>query len=106
MVPNKNYLDHVMELLAPVGGVSSKSMFGGYGLFHEGGMFALISGTGLFFKVDDSNRSAYEQAGSKQYKPMPYYQVPAEVLENTEKLLEWARLSIAVAHSSTGKKKK
>ena len=106
MVPDKSYLAHVMELLAPVGGVSSKSMFGGYGLFHEGDMFALISGTGLFFKVDDSNRAAYEQAGSKPYKPMPYYQVPAEVLEHTDRLLDWARLSMTVAHSSAGKNKR
>ena len=106
MAPNKEYLDYVMGLLAPAGGVSSKSMFGGFGLFHDGAMFALVSGASLFFKVDDSNRSGYEQAGSKQYKPMPYYQVPAEVLEDTAGLLDWARASMTVAHLSAGKKKK
>ena len=106
MAPNREYLDRVMGLLAPLGGVSGKSMFGGYGLFHDGDMFALISGTGLFFKADDSNRSGYEQAGSKQYRPMPYYQVPAEVLQDTVRLLDWARASLTVAHSSTGRKKR
>jgi DNA transformation protein len=95
-----------MDLLAPVGGITSKSMFGGYGIFHEGDMFALISGASLFFKVSDSNRSEYEQAGSKQYRPMPYYQVPSEVLEDTGRLPDWARTSISVAHSSASKKKK
>ncbi len=106
MAPNKDYMEYVMDLLAPIGGVSSKSMFGGYGLFQEGDTFALISGTGLFFKVDDTNRSGYEQAGSQQYKSMPYYQVPVEVLEDTEGLLDWAWTSIVVAHSSAGKKKR
>ncbi len=106
MAPDKAYLDRVMMRLVPLGSVSYKSMFGGYGLFHEGCMFALISGNGLFFKVDNSNRSLYEQNGCKQYKPMPYYQVPAEVFEDTTKLLDWARLSISVAHTSTGSKKR
>jgi DNA transformation protein len=106
MASDKDYLNYVMKLLSPIEGVSSKSMFGGYGLFHEGSMFALISGNGLFFKIDDSNRSLYEQAGSKQYKPMPYYQVPTEVLEDTGKLLDWANISISVAHSTVSKKKR
>jgi DNA transformation protein len=106
MAPNKDYLDYVTKLLSPIEGVSSKSMFGGYGVFHEGAMFALVSGTGLFFKVDDSSRPVYERAGSKQYKPMPYYQVPAEVLQDTGKLLDWAQTAVSVAHSTNSKKKR
>ena len=106
MAPNKEYLDSIMKLLAPLGSVSVKSMFGGSGLFHEGAMFALISGTGLFFKVDDSNRSLYEQAGSKRHGPMPYYLVPTEVFQDVTKLLDWARKSISIAHSNVGKKKR
>ena len=105
MAPNKEYLDNVMKLLAPLGSISVKSMFGGFGLFHEGAMFALISGTGLFFKVDDSNRPKYEAAGSKKYGPMPYYLVSKEVFQDTPKLLDWARESISIAHSNTDKKK-
>jgi len=58
-----------MKLLSPLGSINSKPMFGGLGVFHEDAMFVLISGTGLFFKVDDSNRAAYEQEICKQYKP-------------------------------------
>ncbi len=79
-------------------------MFGGYGIFHEGCMFALISGNGLFFKIDDSNKPLYEKSGSKQYKPMHYYQVPAEVFENTTKLLEWAQQSVLIAHATSKKR--
>ena len=106
MAADGNFLGQVMDLLTPIGGVSSKAMFGGHGIFHEGQMFALLKGTGLFFKVDDSNRLDYEKAGSKQYKPMPYYQVPVDVLSNTVVLLGWARASIQIAHESETKKKR
>ncbi|MBI2935140.1 MAG: TfoX/Sxy family protein, partial [Chloroflexi bacterium] len=68
--------------------------------------FALISGAGLFFKADASNISGYQQAGSRQYKPMPYYQVPADIVADAAKLREWARASVAVAQATATKKKK
>lgn len=106
MAADKELHERVLGLLAPLGGVSSKSMFGGFGIFHEGDMFALISGHALFFKVDDSNRARYEAAGSKQYKPMPYFQVPESILRDSEGFLDWARESVSVAHASAGKKKR
>ncbi len=106
MTVDKGYLDHVMELLAPLGGVTSRAMFGGYGIFHEGDMFALISDSTLYFKVDESNLVAYENAGSKQFKPMPYYEVPADVMEDTALLQDWARTSIAIGHATASKKRR
>ena len=106
MAKNDDFLNRILGLLIPIGGVSSKAMFGGYGIFHMGDMFALIKGNGLFFKVDDSNRLDYEKAGSTQYKPMPYYQVPTKLLNNTKELLDWARTSITIAHSSRKKKER
>lgn len=106
MAADKDYMDYIMDLLAPLGEISGKAMFGGYGVFQEGSMFALISGSALYFKVDDSNRTAYEDVGSMQFKPMPYYEVPAEVMENTVKLNDWANVSIAIAHASAARKKR
>ena len=95
----------VMEMLTPLEGISSKSMFGGYGIFAEGSMFALVSGSALFFKVDDSNRPRFDAVDSKPYGSMPYYRVPVEVLEDHAELLDWAQASIAVAHSAPKKKR-
>lgn len=106
MADDKEFITRLIGLLSPLGGVTCKPMFGGYGIFHEGSMFALVKGTGLFFKVDDSNRSDYEEAGSKQYKPMPYFQVPANILADTSKLQEWARVSVRIAHAPPSPKKK
>lgn len=103
MPADENFLDGVLKMLAPLQGVTNKPMFGGYGIFKDTRMFALIKGNGLFFKVDDSNRADYEAAGRKQYKPMPYYQVPDEVLGNTGKLLSWAKASVQVANAAPSK---
>ena len=95
-----------MELLEPVGDVTSRAMFGGFGIFESGNMFVLISRDDrIYFKVDDSNRADYEAAASEQFKPMPYYEVPEEVLADEESFVAWAERSIAVAHSAAKRKK-
>ncbi|MBI2863681.1 MAG: TfoX/Sxy family protein [Chloroflexi bacterium] len=100
------FRDQVIESLAPLGDITSRSMFGGYGIFAGGDMFALISGSALFLKVDDSNRSIYETAGSKPYGSMPYYRVPGDILDDPDKLVELARLSIAIARATVKKKRR
>ena len=105
MAANREFLNHVMDLLTPLGGISNQAMFGGYGIYHEGDIFALITNTGLHFKVNETNRIAYQDAGSKQFKPMPYYEVPADVMEDNAMLHEWANISIAIGHATAKKKK-
>ena len=100
------YLDYVMELLSPIGEVAPRAMFGGYGIFHEGDMFGLVSGSNLYFKVGDLNRAAFENAGSPQFKPMPYYEVPADILEDSDAMENWARDAIEVGHATAKKKRR
>jgi DNA transformation protein len=105
-----DYRDWILELLGRVGGVTGRSMFGGYGLYLDGVFFAVIDDDTLFFKVDESNQPDYEAAGMQPFnpmadeKPMRYYEVPPDVLEDPEKLREWAGRSVAVARK--GKKKR
>lgn len=104
MAADAQVRDSVLEKLGSIEGITSKSMFGGYGIFAGGYMFALVSGNALFFKADDSNTAAFEAAGSKPYGRMPYYRVPEEVLSESARLLEWANTSIAIARKSPKKK--
>ncbi len=106
MTADTSYLNHVMDLLAPLGDIQNRAMFGGYGIFHEGDMFALISGSTLYFKVNESNLAAYEKAGSARFKPMPYYEVPAEIMEDSATLHDWARTSVAIGHATAKKKQR
>ena len=67
MKASPEYLEFVMEKLAPLGDITSRAMFGGYGIFHQGLMFALISEDTLYFKVNDSNREMYQKARSRLF---------------------------------------
>lgn len=90
--------------LMPLGDVSSRKMFGGYGIFESSAMFALVNSQGdLFLKVDDTNRSRYDNAGAKQHGKMPYFQVPSEVLEDSDALRDWAEVSLKIAHAAKKK---
>ncbi|MFC1913340.1 hypothetical protein ACFLX7_04025 [Chloroflexota bacterium] len=37
---------------------------------------------------------------------MPYYEVPAEIMEDTEKLLQWVLISAAIGHATAKKKRR
>jgi DNA transformation protein len=96
--------ERVVQALAPMGEVSSRKMFGGYGIFASSAMFALVNSQGdVFLKADDSNRSRFDDAGAKQHGKMPYFQVPSAVLEDVNSLHDWARTSIEIAHASKKK---
>jgi len=99
----RDFLEEVMKRLSPVGEVTSRSMFGGFGIFEARAMFALISKTTLYFKVDATTLPNYEKAKSTQHKPMPYYSVPPNVYKNTNKLLKWASEAITIDHASKKK---
>ena len=100
-----DYAAYVVDKLAGLGEVHGRAMFGGYGIFHEGLMFALISDGVLYFKVDDSNREMYETAGSSKFPHgISYWEVPTDIFEDTARLNEWANISIGVAQTKAKKK--
>lgn len=90
--------EDIQNRLATLGDIRVKKMFGGYGVFEEDKMFALIDSSGrVFFKVDDTNMARFEQAGSEKHARMPYFSVPEGVLSDDDLLEEWARLSIRIS---------
>ncbi|MHC4843515.1 MAG: TfoX/Sxy family protein [Planctomycetota bacterium] len=104
MSVSDEYITYVLDQLAGLGEVESRRMFGGAGIYCNGLFFAIIADDVLYFKVDDTNRAEYEEAGMEAFKPFPdkpevmsSYQVPVEVLENRDRLAEWASKSMNVA---------
>jgi DNA transformation protein len=104
MSVSDEYITYVLDQLVSLGEVESRRMFGGAGIYCNGLFFAIIADDVLYFKVDDTNRVEYEQAGMEAFKPFPdkpdvmsYYEVPVEVLENRKQLAEWADKSMNVA---------
>lgn len=103
MAVSSDYLDFVLEQLAPVGPLTSRRMFGGVGLYAQGLFFALIDDDTLYLKGDEALRPDFEAAGSHPFRPFPearpmaYWSAPAEALDEPDRLVDWAQRSIAVA---------
>lgn len=102
---SREFADYLVELLAPLGAVTAKRMFGGFGLYLDGLMFALIADDVLYVKADAANRAAFEaramppflyERGGKTVT-IAYHAVPAEALEDRNDLVSLARLGFAAA---------
>ena len=99
------FVTHVLDQLDAVGPVSARAMFGGFGLFLRGVMFALIADETLYFKTDAVNRAAFEEAGMAPFVyenkgrkvAMSYHEAPPDTLEDKEALAELARGAYAAA---------
>ena len=104
---------YVLEQLADAKRAKARPMFGGVGLYWDGSFFAVIDDDTVFFKVDDSTRPAFEQAGSgpfdpfKNGKPMRgYYELPPEILEDRAQLAIWRATAVEVARRAPSPKRR
>ncbi|MCH9050691.1 MAG: TfoX/Sxy family protein [Proteobacteria bacterium] len=105
MASRPEFGDHVLDLLAPLGPVTARRMFGGFGIYLDGVMFALIADDILYLKVDDRTRPDYEAAGSAPFRPrqkgkpftMPYWEAPLGALEDGDELCAWANGALGAA---------
>jgi DNA transformation protein and related proteins len=99
--------DYVVgDLLSLLGDrLTSKKMFGGYGLYLDTIIFAVIlSSDELCYKVGDHNRADFEKFGAKQWiytghknkKPtaMPYYYLPEDIMADSQEAVVWAEKAI------------
>lgn len=106
MAVSAEYRDYVMDLLAPLGGVAARRMFGGLGIYQGEVMFALVADDSLYFKVGEGNRGDFEAAGAGPFEyaakggrraVMSYHQVPIEVQEDPDDIVAWARKALDAA---------
>ncbi len=115
MVSTRNeFVDYVLETMSHWATVNARKMFGGYGLYREGLMFALITDDVLYFKADAANETRFEQVGSLPFVyqsanrtvRMSYWSAPAESLESPDEMGDWCHTAYAAAlraHAGTAK---
>lgn len=85
-----------LEKLGSIDGVTSKKMFGGHGIFHEGKMFGIVDSKGNYFlKADEALKPEFLEMGSEQHSRMPYYSIPNAILTSHDELISLAHKSIA-----------
>jgi DNA transformation protein and related proteins len=102
---NNDFIDYLQELFADFGAVTTRAMFGGHALYHDGVMFAVAFEDGLYLKVDSQTRALFEAEGCVPFvymqteKPltMSYWSAPAAALDSPQAMLPWARLAFEAA---------
>jgi DNA transformation protein len=98
-------LDWFRELLAPLGRITVRRMFGGAGLYADGLIVGLEVEGGLYLKTDDRTRAAFAEARGSPFvydgkgKPivMSYWTPPEEAMDSPEAMRPWARLAFEAA---------
>lgn len=107
------YLAYVLEQLAGLAGVSTRRMFGAVGLYSGEWFFGVVDDDTLFFKTDESNFPDYQARKMPRFMPTSkrpqgpkgYHQVPAEIIEDGEALVAWARKAVTVALAKAATRK-
>ena len=90
------FKDYVLDQLVDLRSVTYRAMFGGYGLYRHDIFFGIIHKSRLYFKTDRITALRYRDRGMKPFKPSAaqtlknYYEVPIEVLEDSDDLTTWA----------------
>lgn len=105
MSTDRAFVTYLLELLAPLHGITAKRMFGGYGLFREGLMFALVSNDTLYFKTDSQTLAYFTERELEPFSffkkseeiRTSYYRAPEEALDNSEEMCTWAAQAHQVA---------
>src|SRR5262245_118926 len=106
MAKSSPLLDYLCDQLAPLGDARGRSMFGGFGVYLDGVIIGIIAFDTFYLKVGDTNRPAFEAAGSQPFiyhqgkvdaTMSSYWECPADVLEEPDQLRSWAVTSLAVS---------
>jgi len=115
MASHSAFVDSLPDLLAELGEVHLRRMFGGYGVFKEGLMFGLVAEDRLYLRTDDESKGAYEERGCEPFVfgerngvsiVSRYYEPPEAAFTNPHKMKPWALASWAATQRSAKPKPK
>jgi DNA transformation protein len=96
-----------------LGPVEARPMFGGYGLYLDGVIFALEADGCIWLKVDDETKPRFAASGSRGFvyrgknRPveMPYWLLPDGTEADSEAFLYWIELALAAARRGAARKR-
>ena len=106
--------DDIIDLFAAFGRVTVRRMFGGFGIYADGLMFALVSRGVVYLKADDETAAAFKQEGAGpftydtkhgRHASLSYWRLPDRLYDDPEELAAWSRTAVAVARRKREPKK-
>jgi DNA transformation protein len=114
MTASDGFAEFLRDQLAPLGRVTMRRMFGKTGVFCDGVMLGMVADDTLYFRVDDDNRAAFEEAESspplnyeKQGRTidLSFWRAPERLLDEPDELVTWARVALEAARRVAAKAK-
>lgn len=104
-----SFKEFILDQLDGMPEVRCRAMFGGYGIYCGETFFGILSKGRLYFLTDSKSRSAYLEMGMGCFRPNPrqtlknYYEVPVELIEDSEQLVPWAKQAVQTANRKCAK---
>jgi len=113
-MPDDSFKEFVLDQLSALPDLRARAMFGAHGLYCGESFFGILDEGRLFFKTDAQSQADYTARGMGAFTyeskgkvmTMSYHEVPPDVLEQPQELVEWARRAIQVAASKRKKSPK
>lgn len=120
MSASRDFLEYVLDLLAPLGPITTRRMFGSVGLYLDGRMFAIVSGEDrLYVKSDNQTQGQFDEAdcpaltytttksnGESKTVALSFRAPPESVLDDRQQILDWAQLGVEAAARVPEKKQR
>ena len=105
------FVDYLHEVFADFGSITTRRMFGGHGIYHDGLMFALVADDMLYLKADDSSKEKFiakelppfEYDKKDKKVKLSYYLAPEDIYDDPDEAVYWARLAFQAALNSKSK---
>ena len=100
-----SFIEYVRDQLGDLPNLTFRRMFGGYGIYQGQAFFGILFKGRLYFKTDARTCAGYLARGMDVFRPsarqalISYYEVPADVLEDTAALAEWAQHAVTAART-------
>src|ERR671927_354920 len=115
MVASDSFAEFLREQLAPLGRVTMRRMFGKTGVFCDGVMLGMVRDNTFYFRVDEENRAAFNEAES--FPPLSYekkggsidlsfWRAPERLFDEPDELVIWARAALAAARRVAAKRER
>ena len=110
-----DFLAYLDELFSDFGPVTTRAMFGGHGVYHDGKILGIVIDDALYLKADAQTVPAFEAAGCAPFVydsggkvvAMSYWSLPAEAMDSSQAFLPWAKRAWeAVLRKPVGRKRK
>lgn len=105
------FVEYLAEVFETFGPITSRRMFGGYGIYRDGLIFGIVADDVLYLKADDDSAEAFAERGLSKFEytkqgkrmQMSYYAAPEEIFDDPDEARAWATLAFEAALRSRKK---